>query len=377
MAIGELQRIRQNVIRYVLITLTLFGVLDVVSGQGDKSEPIKISPEEVRLRIDLLPKYAHFGVSSGLAFYKGKLYASSNVGLLVVAGEALEGALQWFPSDDVVEGPFSDPVRDALWIQHGHTNLLWRLDSAGWHREGLPSPPTGRYTRGDVMEGFLGMSDAHEFWLVGAGHAWRWQPEGAWALEPQPPAPQFSAVRGVARVAGSLLYVVREGIQFFPFQPDNAVYNRERAWARTPLKKMDVKQVVVAGNSAFVRSGEGDLFQLTDRTAIPLMTGGPCEAITRASDGTLLASFRGRGIYTLMGTEWRFKMADPFGAEEGEHWAYLAESAGKIAYATSSVPHSVPRPDSASPFGRPEWRYSGSDSLWISDGGMLHRVRLH
>jgi hypothetical protein len=80
------------------------------------------------------------------------------------------------------------------------------------------------------------MSDAREFWLVGAGHAWRWLPQGAWALEPQPPTPQFSTVRGVARVAGSLLYVVREGIPFFPAQPTNAVYNRERAWERTPLK---------------------------------------------------------------------------------------------------------------------------------------------
>jgi hypothetical protein len=377
MAVVESKR-THNAIHYTVATLVLLGVLAALRGQGYQSEPKQISREETQRRIEVLPKYTHFGLS-GVAFYKGKLYASSNVGLLLVTGDTLEGALQWFPDDDVIGGPFSDPGRDALWIKHSHTNLLWRLDAAGWHREGLPSPPTGRYTRGDVMEGFSGMSDAREFWLVGAGHAWRWLPQGAWALEPQPPTPQFSTVRGVARVAGSLLYVVREGIPFFPAHPTSAVYNRERAWERIPLKKMEVKQIVVANNVAFVRSEEGDLFQLTDGAATPLMTAGPCEAITRASDGSLLASFRGRGIYALAGSAWQFKMADPFGPEESQHWAYLAEAAGRIAYATSSMPHldSIPQLDSISRSGPPEWRYSGSDSLWISGSGSLRRVRLH
>lgn len=212
----------------------------------------------------------------------------------------------------------------------------------------------------------LGGGTARAFWLVGAGRAWQWDAAHAsWRAEPQPPAPAWSAVREVAPLGDSLLYVVREGIEVTPPSP-YAVYDRERNWQRIPLKAMDFAEIVATAESVYVRAEDGTLFSLTAGAATAVEIPGKCEAIARTSGGGLLASFKDEGIHALTNDDWQLKAPYPYGPEEGEHWAFLAEDGGAIAYATSSAPQLVG--------GRPS--YSGTTALWVLQGTQLRRVAL-
>src|SRR6266404_5574929 len=174
-----------------------------------------LSANQIIPTIRRLPKDVPFGLG-GVAFFKGKLYVSSNVGLLVVNGAKPEGFYSWIKRDDVIEGPWVDKANDALWIQHAHDDSLYRFDGSTWHRVELPSPPDG-FTRGDILTGFLGISTPTAFWLVGGGHVWRLHSDRAsWVTEPQPPAPKYSAIRAVAALDSSLLYIVREESEITP-----------------------------------------------------------------------------------------------------------------------------------------------------------------
>ena len=102
-----------------------------------------------------------------------------------------------------------------------------------------------------MLTGFLGVATPQAFWFVGGGNAWRFDTD--WIAEPQPPAPEWSAVRAVAPLGNSLLYIVQEGIDVYSPSP-YAVYDRERAWQRMPLGTMDFEQVVVTGKAVMCGS---------------------------------------------------------------------------------------------------------------------------
>jgi hypothetical protein len=69
-----------------------------------------------------------------------------------------------------------------------HDGALLRLDETGWHLNALPVPPNGYYSRGDMLEGFRGSSDASGFRLIGGGYVWVWNPPARWVLETSPSA---------------------------------------------------------------------------------------------------------------------------------------------------------------------------------------------
>ncbi len=329
-----------------------------------KIEPKSLAPKDIPRLIRSLPEYTRFGIS-GLSYFKGRLYASTNLGLLVVVSDKVVVLYQWREQDAVVEGPWRDIANDVLWIQHASDGSLARYDGTSWHRLKLPRKSDG-YTRGDMLRGFLGISVPQGFWFVGGGHAWRWESNGDWAVEPQPPAPQWSSVRAVAPVGDTLFYIVQEGIEAIPPSP-YAVYDREHGWSRTPLKTMDFgHQIVVTPRVAYVRADDGTLFSISSASITPVSAPGPCEAITRTSTGELLASFRNRGIYLFADGEWKLKAKYPYDSNEGEHWAYIAEDAGQVAYATTSVPNLIRNSN--------KFTFSGTDALWVLEGKKLKRV---
>ncbi len=328
--------------------------------------PQAFSGDQIAETIRALPKDAHFSLS-GVAFFKDKLYVSTNVGLLVLDGGKPETLYKWRPNDDVVEGPWVDVANDALWIRHVHYGTLGRFDGTSWHRVGLPVPPEG-YSRGDMLDGFLGIGSPTAFWLVGGNAVWRFQVAGdSWVLEPRPPAPQYSATRAVAPSSAAMLYVVREGFEG-TWHSRYAVYDREDRWARQSLsEEMEFGGAITTREGAYVRAKDGRLFVIGPNTVRIIETPGQCEAIAQTSTGRLLASFVDRGIFLLDNDLWDLQAAYPYGQQEGEHWAYLTESDGQIAYATSSVPQLEE--------GRTV--YSGSVALWVQRAGELEQVILN
>jgi len=79
-----------------------------------------------------LPDYTSFGYS-GIGFYKGNLYVSTNVGLVEISGERVNGVYRFQKSDSVVSGPWLDTSDQLLWALDDHTNQLLNFDGSVWH----------------------------------------------------------------------------------------------------------------------------------------------------------------------------------------------------------------------------------------------------
>lgn len=330
-------------------------------------EPEAIPPKAAPKAISALPSYTRFGYS-GLAYFKGRLYASSNIGLLEFRDRKLVALYQWQKHDPVVEGPWGDPAHDSLWIQHANTGTLTRLDGRGWHNVPLPVPERGYYTRGDVLAGFRGIGSPQRFWLIDGGYVWRWGANsGDWTSEPAPPAPRFSKTVGVAPLPAGLLYIVREGVAVLPPAPF-AVYTWSGDWKRLTLGTFSFAQVVTIGDAVYVRTEEGDLLHVSPLSMEEVETPGLCKAIAMTSDGRLLASFYNKGIFVFDKT-WVRLFASPYPSGEDKYLAYLAEYEGQVAYATKSVPQLI------DPLGS-TFNFVGTDALWISKGETLEQVTL-
>ena len=348
---------------YLIGVLLLFVEL---AGCAVPVVPRSVSVDQIPATIRALPSYAPFS-PSGVAFFKDKLYVSTNIGLLVVNGARPEILYKWFPGDDVVSGPWVDVANDALWIHHAHDNYLRRFDGTSWR---LVTPPV--YRRSGSITIVRGIGSPTAFWLVLGGHVWRYQAgEISWVLESRPPAPQYSETEAVAPLGSSMLYVVREGLEGI-WHSRYAIYDRENNWARQILsEKMQLPyefgDVVTTHEGAYIRARDGRLFLIGSKNVQILETPGRCEAIAQTSTGKLLASFVDRGIFLLENGRWELKATYPYGPQEGEHWAFLAESNGEIAYATTSVSESQAGTTI----------YSRPAALWVQRAGKLERVILN
>lgn len=350
-------------------SIHLIGVLVLfleLAGCAVPAVPRSVSVDQIPATIRALPSYAPFS-PSGAAFFKGKLYVSTNIGLLVVNGAKPETLYKWIPRDDVISGPWVDIANDALWIHHAHDNYLRRFDGTAWR---LVTPPVYRGSGSITI--VRGISSPTAFWLVVGGHVWRYQDaEPSWVPEPRPPAPKYSGTEAIAPLGASMLYVVREGSEL-DWRSRYAIYDRENNWARQTLpEKMRLPYesggVVTTPEGAYIRARDGRLFLIGTKHVQILETPGRCEAIAQTSTGKLLASFVDRGIFLLDNGRWELKAAYPYGPQEGERRAFLAAASGQIAYATTS----------ASKRQSGEITYSSPAALWILRAGRLERVMLN
>ena len=153
-----------------------------------------------------------------------------------------------------------------------------------------------------------------------------------------------------------------------------AVYDATHQWRRQNITdNMEVGHVAVTSDAMYVRAWDGRIFALTPQEVEVVTAPGLCDALARTSDGRLLASFIGHGVYLFGNGRWALRAQWPYGSDEGEHHAYLAEESGEIAYATKSVPH-MKRSKEVQAV--PEWSWSGTDALWLLRNGRLERVVL-
>ena len=128
--------------------------------------------------------------------------------------------------------------------------------------------------------------------------------------------------------------------------------------------------VASTGSAIYARGEHGMLYRLEPGGAVEIATPAPCEAIAATTSGKLLASFRDAGIHALDGTSWIKLFDAPYAPFEGEHWAYLAELDGRVAFATGSQR----RLRSAGKGKEPLALVTGRDALWVSRGRELVHV---
>ena len=349
----------------------------ILASCGEIFEPIPVPAEPKYSTLEDAPKivstfrsHVTFGLS-GLAFLGTKLYVTSNIGLFEVQSGQPKFLYRWRDDHNVIRGPWQDKANGAVWLQRLEDMKFVRISASGWVREGLPS---GSFTRGDFLRGFKIVSTNGEPRLVGAGEVWKWESEGIWwrwRRQSEPPRPSDTATVAYAKLLDGEIQV-RTNDCFTEPCAYTAYRLRGDKWEkpiRLPFKSVSgIQNAVVVSDELFLL-GDGDrLVQVKDDGVREFSTPGPTEAIAITSKGKLLASFRGMGVYEF-DNGWKQRVSSPYGPEEGEHFAYLAEENGSIAFATSQMPQLR----SAS---RNEWEYTGTTALWISKSDKFTRVRL-
>lgn len=183
--------------------LWLCGCNLLALNQSNKGQPNVVPPQSIPPIIKDLPANVGFGYS-GLTFFNGKLYATSNIGLLEYEGTTLSRLYKWREKDDVISGPWLDQANNSLWAFHNGINKLIRFDGKSWTLMDLPRPEDG-YSRGDMLMGFRGISSNHAFWLQGGGIAWQWDAgKKAWLNVSVPDTGLFVGRRSSSRACSML-----------------------------------------------------------------------------------------------------------------------------------------------------------------------------
>ena len=254
-------------------SLFAFGSGAVPVPSRGKSESRVVSPDEIPAVLKKIPSYTRFSYS-GLAFFKGRLYASTNVGLLEVENAKPSKLYKWKDGDDVVSGPWLDITDDALWAMHDGLGKLIRFDGATWRLVDLPTPKSG-YTRGDVLRGFEGVGTTKGFWFAGAGYAWRWN--NATSSWDESRSPAGSLDKEAPTLDNALIAI--------------AITERMNQYA--------VEQSAYGNDQGYVCTTDGEIFRITSEGTNRIDSPGGCEAVAVSPFGVPVASFRGLGLFEL------------------------------------------------------------------------------
>lgn len=312
--------------------------------------PTVLTPLEASKSVNKLPAHLSFGYS-GLAFYRNKLYASCNIGLLEIENSTVSRAFRWNKSDSVVVGPWLDSASGKLWVWCVGDDSFANFDGKTWRTVPMPQLKRGYVTRGDVLSGYRGVFGSNCFWMAGAGTVWPWN-EGKKKWGDQLDLPSFMN----ANRPGTLqrLFFVND----MPFvtarhEPGWAVLGRARNnnlggdtfhyldkwWQQIPdsvNKPSFVEQAAAVGHKGFARTIDGDILQIDPSGISELESPGFCESLAATSTGTLLASFRDAGVYEF-GNSWALRFKSPYSPSKGKNRVHLAGSDGRIALATSTA----------------------------------------
>ena len=312
--------------------------------------PSVLKPDELEKFIKRHPEYNGLYCSS-LAFFKGKLYVASNVGLLEIDNDFLSKTYKWKESSG--EAPRVDLANGQIWVQIADNFAVF--DGNVWRAVSGPTPQKGYFTRGEILEGFHDVSTPDSFWLTGAGCAWCWNVERRnW--EEKLNLPTFKNGNRLGKV-WRLFFVENKPLIVVRYEPGWLIHGRERLKTRvhgdriatnlisdkvyyydnrwievsnavtTPIY---IEQAVSAGKRAFMRSDEDEIYQVDPLGISKLTVPGKCKALTITGSNNLLASFRDLGVYELT-SDWKLRFKVSCTQTNMDDHVYLAEDHGKIA----------------------------------------------
>jgi len=92
---------------------------------------------EVRSLIQQIPNYTSFSYS-GSPFFKGKLYVTTNIGLLEFEHGRMSKVYRVQKQYSVVSGPWIDRADELLWVVDDQTHELLSFDGTSWRRVLMP-----------------------------------------------------------------------------------------------------------------------------------------------------------------------------------------------------------------------------------------------
>jgi len=295
----------------------LSGCSALRSGRPLPSCPVRISGEKLA---DLLDDRGRSGLSLyDAAFFEGKLYVGSSVGLLVFEEYHLKGAFKCVsgPSDhfsDVI----ADPANGQLWVRNIFIDKpLIRFDGGSWHSIEIPIGPQP-LTRLDI-EKLKFFPAAKGFWMQTSSAVWRWDNTALhWIAVPLPnvdcPVERDGDNLGAASCFVSIVplkevsaFVFRSSLSAHDQRskpeasnPDRIFVQQNGEWKNiTPAEFQDlyVKDIVSAGGVTFARTFDDSLFRISTDGVERIPLHGKIDALTVTSEGTLLAGLSDEGIF--------------------------------------------------------------------------------
>lgn len=328
--------------------------VDVPIANSSSETPKVVQPENISGSRSI-------GITS-LAFFEGKLYAGSSIGLLEFDGRDLTQVHKWSASDDVVEQVVVDEANDLLWLFHAGRGVFFRYDGEKWSSTQLPKLEEGEeYSRRDLAGGLKPIASENGLWLQTLRGVWKWNPHtNDWTAQelPQencvaPSGADFQtndAIRcfaGIAPIDKGMI-VFRHRVYFGDtlaradfgkdLPSDSVVYFEAGQWRQIQHQLTNFvvsdKHIAVGREAVFVKTIDDRLFRVTPSGVTPLESLGSIEALTTTSTGTLLACFQNRGVFELE-NDWRERFALPVSGFQNKNFTFLAESSGKIAFAVS------------------------------------------
>ena len=311
--------------------------------------------EEIQRRIRSLPADIPI-VFSGLSYYRGVLYAATNVGVLRIPKDNPTQLIGWYPSDDVVSGPWMDRAGDQLWVFHSGLGTFFRYDGHTWLPVALPDTPGRGVRRGDLFE-LKGRSSRNAFWIEGDGSAWKWNADsGAWSLTELPKGlcwpskPEDDSWLCFAAIAPTEKreYIVMHS-QLIPRHPppteskadrptpDQVIAPSARGWENidsTGDLDFVAKDVISTPVNVYMLSYFGPLYKVDEAGISRIESLGDVEAMTGTADGRLIVSFKGQGVFQYR-DRWEKLFDCPYAAGYPIRDAKLSEDGGRIAYAVN------------------------------------------
>ena len=110
----------------------------------------------------------------GIAFFQGRIFAASNIGLIEIREGFPALLIQWDRRDGVVGDIWVDKAHDRLWVWLEASREFGVYDGKSWKVVPLPIG-TRKITRGDQLIGARLSSNSHDLYLSFASGLWVWE----------------------------------------------------------------------------------------------------------------------------------------------------------------------------------------------------------
>jgi hypothetical protein len=349
--------------------------------RASNEPPVLLTGTELQKFIDNLPG-DHKVSYSGSAYFKDKLYISTNVGLAEIENGEFVGLFRVQKQYSVVSGPWIDHANQLLWILDDQSFELLSYNGTTWKRFPMPKPQQGYYSRGDVLAGIRAAENQNGLTITSAGSAWRWNPEQkSWILlsfpNHLPTVEDANSLIGLLPLENDVFIVRHEGLSYLipadeDFKSDTAVMRTGDRWMEIPNHTglhFFAENWIAAAGYGYVCTKKGALLRVSTSDISLLDAPGECETLTTTDTGNLLVSFRRNGVYELK-AKWVSRAPSPYPAASGDYRAYLASHGNELAYATAANPII----DKAKTQGQNiVWTENAPTGLWLSRNGETWR----
>lgn len=351
-----------------------------VQGSGSAQSPQVMEPAEFRNQMSSRDTALAPVTISGLAFYRGSLFAATEEGLLQFESGVFTRALTWQTAGSRLsglQGPWVHAAAGLLFVAAGDGRTLHMLDGDRWHT--VEPPKFGVSTRWEEIQPLRGHTVGQSFRIERGARGWDWVPASReWAPVLSLPALGLNEEIWTGQDAKGPVVLVRR------FEPHlNKALELVRCsangeWLTTPLEFLDAdasqdpfvalsepSDWFVAGDAVWVRTSDDVLFRLavhSDKSVNRARWSG-CIAVSVDSAGQVVALFSDEGGSLWRDSKWQRLFDSPLPPGPRGH-ARVARSGDNVAISTSVVSAQAGRNRTV----------TGRTALWVGSGTTLTEV---